>query len=68
MEKNRRLVTIFESNIKGNDLIIILLLNPFFNIYIYMCVCVCARICTYVRMYVCMYVCIWTFYILEVLV
>ena len=40
MEKNRRLVTIFESNIKGNDLnylIIILLLNPCFNICMYVC-------------------------------
>ena len=61
MEKNRRLVTIFESNIKGNDLIIILLLNPFFNIYIYMCVCVCVCVCVcmYVRTYVCMYVCMY---------
>ena len=52
MKKNRRLVPIFESNIKGKDLnylIIILLLNPYFNIYIYI------YICMYVCMYVCMY-------------
>ena len=44
MKKNRRLVPIFESNIKGKDLnylIIILLLNPCFNIYIYIYIYIC---------------------------